>query len=162
MCQEALHVEGSLLGQHEIDGSAELRGKNRQSLGFAVSPGQAAELLLTLRVAAEEQHRGLGEGPLQMNVSDLGSTRAELLARGAVIALDQAAVGKKVLNSGESADVVDLVEDRERQNLADPRDRAEAMEGVWIVSLGLADQMELELTNDLVGCRNVPEADVRT
>ena len=76
VCQEAFHVEGAFFAQHEIDGSAELRGENRQGLRLSVPASQAAELLLTCWVAAKEQHRGFGEGPLEVNVSDLGPSGA--------------------------------------------------------------------------------------
>ena len=75
MCQEAVHVEGSLLGQHEIDGPAELGGHDGKRLGFAVSAGQATKLFLALGVAAEEEHGRFGERPLEVDVSDLGALR---------------------------------------------------------------------------------------
>ena len=139
MCQEAIHVEDSLLAQHEIDGSAELGGQDRKRLGLAMPSGESSQVLLAFGVVAKKERGGFRERPLQVDVADLGAAGAELLARGAVITLYEPRVREEVLNSLEAADVVDLVEDRERQDLADPRDRAEAMEGVWIVSLGLAD-----------------------
>ncbi len=102
--QEAVHVEGALLGQHEINGPAEFRGQDRKCLRFAVPAGQATKLLLTLWIAAKEEHSGFGEGPLQVNVSDLRASGPELLARRAVIAFHEPAVGEKILNPGESVE----------------------------------------------------------
>ena len=78
-------------------------------------------MFLSFGVVAKEEGRGLREGPLQMDVADLGSSGSELLARRAVLALHEPRVREKVLDAWEAADVVDLVEDRERQDLADAR-----------------------------------------
>ena len=60
MCQEAIHIEGALLGQHQIHGPAELRGQDRERLGLAMSAGQTPKLFLPFRIAAKEEDRGLG------------------------------------------------------------------------------------------------------
>jgi hypothetical protein len=45
---------------------------------------------------------------------------------------------------------MDLVKDRERQDLPDARDRAEPVEGIGVVALGLAHDGELALREELV------------
>ena len=44
--QEALHVEGALLAQHQIDGPAELGGKDGERLGFAMTARETTQMLL--------------------------------------------------------------------------------------------------------------------
>jgi len=46
-------------------------------------------MLLPFGVVAQEERRSLGEGPLEVNVADLGAARAQLLAGGAVLALHE-------------------------------------------------------------------------
>jgi hypothetical protein len=54
-------------------------------------------------------------------------------------------VGGELLHALEAADVVDLVEDREREHLAHARDRAQELEGLGVVLLRLAHQVALEI-----------------
>ena len=53
--QEALHVEGPILAQHEVDGPAQLGGQDRERLGLAVSSGDAPEVSLAFGVLAQEE-----------------------------------------------------------------------------------------------------------
>ena len=47
--QEALQVEGLLTHQHEVHGASDAVGEDRQGLGLAVLPFDAAEKFLALR-----------------------------------------------------------------------------------------------------------------
>ena len=158
--QKALHVEGTLLAQHQVDGSPELGGQDRERLGLAVAPCHAPQVVLACGVVAKEEDGCLREGPLQVHVADLGAACAELLARRAVLALDEPRVREEVLDSRKAPDLVDLVEDRERQDLADPWDRAESMVGLRVVLLGPSFEMELEIADDLVVVLDQHEVDL--
>ena len=68
-----------------------------------------------------------------------------MLAVGLLAAFHEAAVGDEVLDGREALDVVDLVQKHEAQDLADPRHGAEAGEGVDIVHLGGAGEVQLEV-----------------
>src|SRR3990172_1719307 len=127
-----------------VDRAADLVGEDGERLALAVLALEASEQLLPVDRVAQEGDGGLGEGPLQMHVALLSTSGPELLARRLVSALDEPRVGGELLDAIEAMDVVDLVEDRERQDLADTGDGAEAMEGVGIVTLGGADDVELE------------------
>jgi hypothetical protein len=83
-----------------------------------------------------------------MNVADLRASCSKLLSRRAVIALHQPRVGKKILNPIEAADVVNLVEDRQRQDFADPWDGAQSVIGLGIVLLGSAFEVAFEVSDD--------------
>ncbi len=64
-------VKSLLVFEHEIDGPPELVGKDREGLGFAVLTGEPLEIFFGRFVALEEKHRSLGEGPLEVSVTDL-------------------------------------------------------------------------------------------
>jgi len=79
-----------------------------------------------------------------VNVSDLLARGAKALSGGLLGAPDQAAVGGEVLDGGEAVDVVNFIEKRQGQDLADAGDGAQAVEGVGVVALGRADDVELQ------------------
>src|SRR3990172_4741793 len=71
------------------------------------------------------------------------AARPVLLARRFLGAAHQPGIGGKLLHPIEATDVVDLVENRHRQHLADARDRAQQLEALWLVLLGLGDHGEV-------------------
>ena len=125
----------------------DLVGENRQSLGFAVLTLELLEEVLTLGVLAEEQDGGLRESPLEMNVSDLAAAVPQALAGGLLRALDEARIRGEVLDAGEAVNVVDLIEDRQRQDLADAGHRFEMEEARGVVLFDGTDDVPFELTD---------------
>lgn len=85
-----------------------------------------------------------------MNVSDLCSARAEPLARGGCLALDESSIGGEVLNALESGEVVDLVKNGHGENLADSWDGAKEEEARGIVDLDLLSEKGLEILNEAI------------
>src|SRR5207248_4059466 len=63
---------------------------------------------------------------------------------------NQAGVGQKLADLGKTADVVDLVQQDEGQDLADAGHRTQTMEGLRIVYLGGACQVQLDGADLLV------------
>ncbi len=57
--QEPFQIKGSLPSQHEVDGTPELVGKDRQRSALSVLALDAREELLSLGRLRQEQHRGL-------------------------------------------------------------------------------------------------------
>ena len=94
---------------------------------------EGREEALATRRMPEEEHGGLREGPLQMHVPHLGAAGAEGLAARLFAAFHQPRIRGEFLHAIKPRDVVNLIEDRQRQDLADARDGSEAMEGVGIV-----------------------------
>ena len=78
------------------------------------------EILFGRFVALEEKDRCLGEGPLEVSVTDLFTTGAILFAVGFFDALDQTAVGDEVLDRGEAFDEFDLVEEDQAKDSSTP------------------------------------------
>jgi len=149
-CKEAVFVKSLPPLEHEVERAAELVGENRKGLALAVLAGEALDMALGARRLAKEKNGRLGERPLEMGVADLSSTRAFSLTGGLVSRGYKPGVGAEVLDTGEAADVVDLVEEGQREDLADPWDGAKAVEGMGVVDLGGADEMELDLGEELV------------
>ncbi len=115
---------------------------------------------LTCGVVAQEEDGSLGEGPLQVDVADLGAPGPELLACGAVVALHEPRVREEVLHPLEASDVVNLIEDRQGQDLSDAGNRAESVVDLRVVLLGAPFEMELELPDDAVVVRDQQEVDL--
>src|SRR5688572_21047746 len=99
---------------------------------------QASQQLLSFRVVAEKQDSRFRKGPLEMNVANLFAGEAIVLPSRLATALDETTVGDKLLHTGETRDVMDLVENSQGQDLTDAGDRAEQIEGVVILLFGLA------------------------
>ena len=99
-------------------------GQDRQRLALAVFVLQPAEVFWSGRIRPEEQHRRFGEGPRERRMADLRAGGALPLPRRFLGTLDQAAVGRKILHTGEARDVMDFIQQHQAQNLTDPRDGA--------------------------------------
>jgi hypothetical protein len=64
--------------------------------------------------------------------------------------LHEPAVGDDVLDAREAGDVLDLIEEHQRQDLADPGHGAQAGEGVDVVDLGGAGEVQVEVGQEPV------------
>ena len=143
-------VKSLLVFEHEIDGTPELVGKDRESLGFAVLTGKPFEILFGWFVAFEEKDRCLGEGPLEMSVTDLFTTGAVFFAVGFFDALNQTAVGDEILDLGEALDRFDLVEDDQAEDSAYSGNGLKQGIGSQIVFFGTGNDVTFELGQDVV------------
>ncbi len=148
--EELFLVESLLVFKHEIGGTSEFVGKDREGLGFAVLTGKPLEILFGRFVAFEEKDRCLGESPLEMSVTDLFTTGTVFFAVGFFDALDQTAVGDEVLDLGEASDGFDLVEDDQTEDSADPRDGLKQGIGSQIVFFGTGNDIAFELGQEVV------------
>src|SRR6185503_18872562 len=66
------------------------------------------------------------------------------------LSLDQASIGEEVLDPWETADVMNLIDQGQRKDLADTWDGAQEEEVPVVVLANLVDQIELEIADDLV------------
>jgi hypothetical protein len=148
--EELFLVKSLLVFKHEIDGSPELVGEDREGLGFAVLTSKSLEILFGRFVALEEKDGSLGEGPLEVSVTDLFATGAIFFAVGFFDALHQAAVGDKILDRGEAFDGFDLVEDDEAEDSADPGDGLKQGIGSEVVFFGIGNDIPFELGQEVV------------
>ena len=143
--EELFLVKSLLVFKHEIDGPSELMGEDREGFGFAVLSGKPLEILFPGLVTLEEQDRCLGESPLEMSVTDLFTTGSVFFAVGFLDALDQTAVGDKVLDLREAADGFDLVEEDQGEDSADPGNGLKQGIGSEVVFFGTSNDIPFEL-----------------
>jgi hypothetical protein len=148
--EELFLVKSLLVLEYEIDGSSELMGKDRQGLGLAVLTGKSLEILFRWLIALEEKDRNLGEGPLEVSVTDLFATGTVFFAVGFFDALHQAAVGDEILDLWEALDGIDLVEEDQAEDSADPWDGLKQGIGSQIVFFGTGNDIAFQLRQDMV------------
>ena len=109
-------VKSLLIFEHEIGSTTQLVGEDREGLGFTMFTGEPFEKAFAWVIALEEKHCGLGEGPLEMRITDLLAIRAAFFPVGFFDTLDQTAVGDEVLDLGKALDGFDLVEDDQSED----------------------------------------------
>jgi hypothetical protein len=146
--EELFLIKSLLVFKHEISGPPELVGEDREGLGFAVLMGKPLEILFPRLVALEEEDRCLGEGPLEVSVTDLLATGAVFFAVGFFDALDQTAVGDEILDRGEASDGFDLVEEDQGEDSADPWNGLKQGIGSEVVFFGTGNDIPFELGQD--------------
>jgi hypothetical protein len=84
-------------------------GQNSQGLRFAVFSHEFLPVPYCLRISPEERYSSFREGPLQMGIADLFPRRAEFLSGRLFSGFHQSAVREKILNPGETIDIMYLV-----------------------------------------------------
>ncbi len=126
-------------------GPRQLVSEHRERLTLAVLALELGGVFLARPVLAQEEHGGLGERPFEVRITDLFARGAGAFVGRLLDALDQATVGDEVLDPGKTGDVVNLVEEHQRQDLGDAGDRAEPVEGVDVVRLGGARELEFKV-----------------
>ena len=85
-----------------------------------------------------------------MDVAHLGPARPELFPGRLLGAFDQSSIRRELLDAIKARDVVNLVENGQREDLADARHRAKPMKRVRIVAFGLADDGEFEIIDERI------------
>ncbi len=143
-------VKSLLVFKHEIDGTPELVGEDREGLGFAVLTGKPLEILFGRFVALEEKHRCLGEGPLKVSVTDLFTTGSVFFAVGFFDTLNQTAVGDEILDLGEALNGFNLVEEDQAEDSSDTRNGLKQGIGSQIVFFSTGNDITFELGQDVV------------
>src|SRR6516165_3086843 len=100
---KAITIEGPLLPEHVIDGPAQPRRQDAQGLGLAMLLLLSGQETLGLVTLPGQETGGLGEGPLQMGIADLGSTAAFDLPSRCLQRPYQPGVRQKLSLAGETA-----------------------------------------------------------
>ena len=111
--EKDFHIEGLLSFEHEVDGSPEFMGEDRECFALSVLADQAVVIELSLFITSEEEASGLGKSPFEMGVADFTVLAAGLFASRFSWAFDEAAIGGEVLDPWKAVDIVDLVEEHE-------------------------------------------------
>ena len=148
--QESFHIKGLFSSKHEVNRARQFVRQNGKSLSLPVFLLQPRQIRLTLRVKAQEGDSRLGKCPLQMRVANLAARGAIHFAGGLFSRFHQTAVGSEILDTGESADIVNLVKDDQRQDFPDAGNRVEQIDSVRIVLFGIADDLQFDLIEKAV------------
>jgi len=169
--EEACGVEGPLALEDIVGSACDLLGEDAEGHALGVSALEPSEVLLSGHVVSQEEAGGLGEGPLEMGVSDLAARPGRDFSAGLLLAAHDARVGEEILHAWESLDVVDLVEQDEREDLPDAWDRLQEREAVGVVLLGGPAEIEfqggnlaivkvdeLEVDLDALACTGIVES----
>jgi hypothetical protein len=151
--EERGHRKHGTSCEHVVDRSADLVREDRERLPLAA-------------VLLEPRHE-LGDGrrvrvPLEVHVAHLGAAGAEHLTGRFVGALDEAGVRGELLHPIEPPDVVDLIEDGQREDRPDAGHRPQAVERIRVVALRLADERLLEVSDEDIVLVDEREVDLDT
>ena len=148
--EELVHIEGSFSFEHDVDGAAELLGKDGQRLGLAVLVHESLMEFLAVGIGSQEQACGLAEGPAKMDVADFAARSAIAFAGRLLGAFDQSGIGEEVADLLEARNSVDFIEYDESEDLADAWHGVQQVQGIRVVRLGAAHDVGLELGELLV------------
>src|SRR5215470_571776 len=94
-----------------------------------------------------------------MGVTDLRARGAIPLPRRLLRALDKAAIREEILDPREAGDRMDFVEQYQAQDLANPGDRTQQVQGLGIMLLGRCEDGELHVAEQRVVVANQREVD---
>ena len=115
-------------------------GQPCQGVPLALFLLYAREVRLAGRMVPQHQHRGCGGGPLEVGVAELLARSALAFTGGLLGPLHEPPIGDDCLPARAAVDSLHGVEQHEGQALADPGDRAQALEGLRIVGVGGLDE----------------------
>jgi hypothetical protein len=105
--EKRVQIEHHPAFQHVIDGPREFMGQDRERLALAVLFLESGEILLACGIIPQEEDRGFREGPLEIGIANVGACGPVAFAGRFSGVLDQAAVGDKILDAGETREVMD-------------------------------------------------------
>jgi hypothetical protein len=145
-----VHLKSHLTLEQILDRPGQLMRQEAQGFAWVMFFLQAGQIVLPLRISAQEQRGRFAKGPWEMGMADFRARGASTCAPGFLAALDQTAIGGEVLHAGKALDAVDVVEQHEAKNLADTGDGVEQIQGMGIVRLGRLDHREFSIAEQFI------------
>jgi hypothetical protein len=130
---------------HVIHGPAQFVSEHSERFGLAVLVFEFGKILFPRLTLANEEDGRFGKRPASVHGADLFARRAQFFATGYFGACHQPTRGDKIRHAGKARDVLDLIEEDQRQNLPDPRDGLEPRKGLHLMSFGPAGEIEFNL-----------------
>ena len=137
-------------------------GVYAKGLALVVLASQPIHILFGLVRFAQADHGRGSNRPFQVGVADLFIGFTGPLAVRLFLRTDQPGIGAKPLHGSKAFDVVDLIQDRQRQDLADPGHRAQSVIVLGVVLLGAVFEVALEIPNQGVVALDQREVDLHT
>jgi hypothetical protein len=125
-------------------------GQDRERFALAVFFLESGEILLACGVIPQEEDRRFREGPCERGMANVRARGPVAFAGRFFGTRDQAAVGDKILDAGETRDGMDLIQQDEAQDVANPGHRLEQVYRLGIVRLGGFDDVSLQGAEKMV------------
>ena len=143
--EKPVPIEHCVPSQHVIDRSCQFLGEDGSGLAGAVFFLESSEVLLTCRMVPQKQDGSFGKGPFQVCVTDRGPRGSVPFACGFLRTFDQTAIGDKILDPREALDIMNFREQDQAEDLANPGDGLQAVEGLGIVLFGCFHDRQLQV-----------------
>ena len=146
--EEFFHFKHRIPCEDVIGSPGHFMSHDGQRLGLSMFFLESGTIYLCIIVSSQEEDDGFGEGPLEVDVSDLSTGAALFLSCRFLCGFHKPAVGGKILNFGESLDVVDFVEDAKAENTSYSGNRANSEVGIGVMLFGKRGYLIFELRED--------------
>jgi len=125
-------------------------GQDGQRFACALLCLQAGQKLLSVGIVPQEQRGRFGKGPREVRVADVLARSAQAFARRFLAACDQARVRGKSLYAGKAAEVVNVREQDEAEELADPGAGLSQIQRVGVMVFGRLDDRECDVAQQCI------------
>jgi len=146
--EEGLHIKYRLSCEDVVSSSGQLVSHDGQGFCFPMFLLESGPIKFGLFVSSQKEDGGFGEGPLEMDVTDLPAGAAQFLAGRFLGRFYEPAVGGEVLDFGEAPDVVDFVEDGKAEDTTYSIDGSYSEVGVTVMLFGEDGYFLFELRKD--------------
>jgi len=156
--EELFHSKYRLSCEDVIGSSGQLVSHDGQGLCFSMFFLEPGPIEFCFLVSSQEEDSGFGEGPLEMDITDLSAGASLFLSSRFLGRLDETAVGGEVLYFRESPDVVDFVKDGEAKDASYTINGSYSEIGVAVMLFGEDGYFLFELRED--GVVEIEEVEV--
>src|SRR6185369_4163767 len=157
---KALKIKRVFPREHVIHGATQLMRKYRERFGFAVFVFEFGKVRFPRLTLADEEHGGFGKSPAEMDVADLFAGSPQAFPARFFGAFHQATVGDEILHAGKPRNVLNLIENDQRQNLSDPWHGLEPRKRLHIVRFGTAREIQFHFAQQVVVVINERNVDL--
>ena len=135
-------------------------GQDGQGVACAVCFFPSRQQCLPGRIIPQEEDGGFRERPREMGIADCAAGSARAFPRRCMGTRDETARGRKILHAGEARDLMNVREQHEAANFADPRHRLQQLQGVGVVMLGRCDEGEFDVAQERIVVAKKGQIDV--
>ncbi len=133
-----------------LDGPTEFLRDDQERLGLSVLADQFLVETFGVLLISQKEDGSLAERPLEVGVADLVVAAAGAFTGRLVSTFDQTSIGNEVSDLWEAVDVVDLVENHQREDRTHAGDRLQQMISDGVMMFGLPLDLRLEIEQDPV------------
>ena len=146
--EECFHFKHRLSCEDVIGSSGYFVSHNGQGLRLSMFFLKSGTIKFCILVSSQEEDDGLGEGPLEMDVTDLSAGAPHFLSGRFLGGFYQPAVGSEILDFWKSLDVMDFVKDGKAEDASYSRDGAYPEVGVSVMLFGESGYFLFKIRQD--------------